>query len=152
MSMQHPTILDLLTRTEQQFRSHCSFLEGRRALNAVQTLQVSQGVPVRREQRREERLTVALPATAASGDKIYGVLVMNLAHGGAMIDASAALPVRSRITFQCGSIMRKATVAWQSGRQIGIRFDRPLAGPEVAEQVSRSSALAARRRAKALNS
>lgn len=100
------------------------------------------------EQRLEMRFVVALPATAAISGKDYSVRVLNVASGGAMFEISVPLAVRSRLIFRCGTITVSAIVAWQKGSCTGVRFDRLLADRDVTEQISRSSAVAARRELK----
>ncbi len=96
------------------------------------------------EQRGQMRFAVALPATAVIGGKNYGIRVLNVALGGAMFETSALMAARSRLIFRCGTIAASATVEWQSGGFVGVRFDRLISDRDVAEQRSRSSAVAAR--------
>ena len=100
------------------------------------------------EKRGDMRFAVALPATAMIRGKDYSVRVLNVALGGAMFETSAPLAARSRLIFRCGTIRADATVTWQSGECSGVRFDRPLSARDVAEQLSRCSAVAARRELK----
>jgi hypothetical protein len=97
-----------------------------------------------KERRCETRVSVALPATAAISGKDYTVRVVNVTPSGAMFATSAPLADRSRFIFKCGAIAVRATVAWVSGSYTGVMFDRELSNGEVAEQLSRSSAVAAR--------
>lgn len=101
-----------------------------------------------REQRSETRLPVFLPAIVEVCGTNYSVGVLNLAPSGVMIETSAPLAVRSRVTFHCGTITTQATVAWQAEGHTGLRFNRILADPDVAEQVTRSYSVAARRESK----
>lgn len=96
------------------------------------------------EQRGQERFAVVLPATAVVGGAYYRVRVINVALGGAMFETSALMPVRSKLIFRCGTVAASATVEWQSGGCVGVRFDRLLHDREVTEQRSRSAAVAAR--------
>lgn len=97
------------------------------------------------EQRGQERFSIALPATAAISGRDHCVRVLNVAPGGAMFEVSTALAVESRLVFRCGTISVTATVAWQAGGRTGVSFDEDLDAREVKEQLSRSSAVAARR-------
>lgn len=62
-----------------------------------------------------------------------------------MFETSALMVVRSSLIFRCGTIDAGATVEWQSGGCVGVRFDRLLDEREVMEQRLRSGAVAARR-------
>ena len=136
--------LDAIVTKAQRFRGH-AFKKGGHALTAT----VSNEMFRRPTEKREGmRFDVALPATAMIMGKDYSVRVLNVALGGAMFETSAPLAARSRLIFRCGTIRADATVAWQSGGCTGVRFDRLLSVRDVAEQLSRSSAVAARRELK----
>ena len=100
------------------------------------------------EKREGMRFAVTLPATAMIMGKDYSVRVLNVALGGVMFETCAPLAARSRLIFRCGAIRADATVTWQSGGCTGVKFDRLLSVRDVAEQLSRSSAVAARRELK----
>ncbi len=93
------------------------------------------------EQRSEMRFVVALPATAVIRGENYNVRVLNVALSGAMFETSAPLAARSKLIFRCGTITASATVAWQSGGYAGVCFDRLLSERDLADQLSRSSAV-----------
>lgn len=97
------------------------------------------------EKRGQERFALALPATAVVRGENYRVRVINVALGGAMFETSALMAVRSKIMFRCGTIAANATVKWQSGSCVGVRFDRLLSERDVTEQRLRSGAVAALR-------
>jgi hypothetical protein len=53
--------------------------------------------------------------------------------------------VGAKIVVHCGTIAEKAAVIWKSGAIIGVHFETRLSEAQVQEQVSRSTAISARR-------
>jgi hypothetical protein len=97
------------------------------------------------ERRREERFIVELPGTVSIAGESYPVRVVNVALGGAMFATREPMDVRSKLILRCGTIVARATVEWQSDGCVGVRFAHLLSDRDVAEQRSRSIAVAALR-------
>lgn len=97
------------------------------------------------DDRRWPRIRVAVPASIVVGDQGFLVKLTNIANGGAMLDTTSELNVGTSVTFQCGTVAAEATVIWARPGKIGISFPVHLTDGEVAEQLSRSAAIEARR-------
>lgn len=72
------------------------------------------------------------PRTALRGQLLHGVhkecadvVVRNLTDGGAKVRLTAASGVRitGRLVLRIASIDRPCALAWQSGDEVGLRFD-----------------------------
>lgn len=97
------------------------------------------------DRRAEDRFPVALPAAIGLGGQKYGARLMNLAHGGALIETTAPLHLDTTVALHCGTIAARAAVAWTKGNRIGVKFEAPLTDAQVIEQVARTIALDFRR-------
>jgi hypothetical protein len=97
------------------------------------------------EQRTAERLPVSLPAYLEIRGSQHSARLLNVAAGGAMIETGAELAAGTRLRFSCGTIRVDAVAVWLRQSQCGIKFYTPVADWQLAEQVSRSDALARRR-------
>ena len=98
------------------------------------------------EQRASPRLVIALPILIVLGGKQYSATLRNLSSAGAMIETSAPLITLSRIEFKCGTICSRGIVLWQRQSAFGIRFRKPIYEQQLNEQISRSGAVASRRK------
>lgn len=72
------------------------------------------------------------PRTAMSGRLLHGlhqecadVVVRNLTEGGAKVrlTSTTGVQITGRLVLRIGSVDHAATVAWQSGDEVGLRFD-----------------------------
>jgi hypothetical protein len=97
------------------------------------------------EQRAAERLPVSLPAYLEVGGSQQSARLHNIAAGGAMIDTAAELATGTRLRFSCGTIRVDAVTVWSRQGKAGLKFFTPVVDWQLAEQVSRSDALARRR-------
>ena len=97
------------------------------------------------EQRRHPRFPVALPATVITISGEASALILDIAVGGAMIETRLALAPGAKLALRCGTISVAAKVSWRKKGQIGLAFPLPLNDRDVAEQMGRSHAIAARR-------
>jgi hypothetical protein len=100
------------------------------------------------ERRASQRLSVEIPATLRVRSHDYTAKMLNVVHGGAMLESSAPAEVNSRVALRCGTVVVDATVVWSDAGRVGINFVRPLTDAQVREQVARSTALAAYRQSK----
>lgn len=99
-----------------------------------------------RDRRQAERFPVALPAFIEIEGERYNARLINLAHGGALIETLVAhLPISSTAALHCGTIVGRATVVWTNDHQIGLKFEASLTEAQVNEQVLRTFAIASRR-------
>ncbi len=62
-----------------------------------------------------------------------------------MIESCATLVRGTSLSLRCGSIAANAVVVWTEGGRTGLTFSDLLSDREVAEQLSRTAAIAARR-------
>ncbi|HET9429514.1 MAG TPA: PilZ domain-containing protein [Allosphingosinicella sp.] len=92
-------------------------------------------------QRQHDRSAVALPATVTLGGKDYSARILNLAHGGALIECSAPFPPEASLFLRCGSIAVDSRIVWEKGGQYGVNFQCPLSEEQVKEQLSRNNAI-----------
>ena len=101
------------------------------------------------DRRRAERFPVALPAFLKFQGENHNARLINLAHGGALIETVATLPpLNSAVALHCGTIVARAMVVWTTDRQIGVKFETSLTDAQVNEQVFRTLAIASRRESK----
>lgn len=97
------------------------------------------------DRRASERFSVVVPATLRTETQDYTAKILDIVHGGAMLEISAPFEVNSRVLLRCGTVAVHAIVVWSKAGRIGINFETPLTDAQVSEQVSRTTALAARR-------
>lgn len=97
------------------------------------------------DQRRYPRFPVALPATVTTINAQAGALIHDIAVGGAMIETRLALPPGLKLSLRCGTIDIAAKVSWRKNGRLGLFFPLQLSERDVAEQMGRSHAIAARR-------
>lgn len=100
------------------------------------------------ERRGSERVAVVVPATIQLDTRDYTAKILNVVHEGAMLETSAPVEVDSRLVLRCGTVAANAVVVWTDAGRIGINFETPLSHAQVSEQLSRSTALSARRASK----
>lgn len=101
----------------------------------------------RQERRAWARFSVAVPAFISVGNQDFTAKLANIVRDGAMLETTAPLNVGKVATVRCGTITATATVVWKESHRVGVRFLSPLTDAEVEEQLSRSTAMAARRSA-----
>jgi len=101
------------------------------------------GAPV--DQRRHPRFPVGLPATLTTATSQGSALIHDIAIGGAMIETRLPLAPGAKLVLRCGTIEVAAKVSWRKNGRLGLSFPLPLQEREVAEQMNRSQAIAARR-------
>lgn len=111
-------------------------------MSAVYSTLVAQ---VWNDRRATDRFPVALPAFIKLEGEKYNVRLINLAHGGALIETFAPLRLDSTVALHCGTIVIGAAVVWAKDYQIGVKFEAPLTDAQVSEQVFRTLAIASRR-------
>jgi uncharacterized lipoprotein YbaY len=97
------------------------------------------------DQRRYPRFPVALPATVTTISGQASALIHDFAVGGAMIETRMALAPGAKLSLRCGTVDIAAKVSWRKNGRIGLSFLLPLTDRDVAEQMDRSHAIAARR-------
>jgi hypothetical protein len=97
------------------------------------------------EQRASERLPVSLPAYLEVRGEQHSAKLHNIGSGGAMIETAAQLGTGTRIRFSCGTIRVDSVIVWVAQDKNGLKFLKPVADWQLAEQVSRSDALLRRR-------
>lgn len=97
------------------------------------------------ERRKHVRTSVGLPAIVRADGKDYSVRIADIGPEGAMLETSARLHPGDSLSLRCGSIVADAMVVWARGWQIGVNFAYPLNERELAEQLSRTAAIASRR-------
>lgn len=95
------------------------------------------------DRRTSDRFPVAVPASVLFGNLIYCARLINIAQNGAKIETSAPLELRSRLELRVGTVSVRAAVVWLKSDCAGVNFGTALTDCQVAEQVSRSHALAA---------
>jgi hypothetical protein len=87
--------------------------------------------PVR--ERRKERRAHALRSAQM---EVKGVLVpmrlLNLSSHGAMLESEICPAIASKVTFSCGNLTSKGSVAWVNGHRLGLLFERPIPQNQVA--------------------
>lgn len=98
-----------------------------------------------RDRRTSDRFPVAIPAIVLFGGREYSARLINIAQGGAKIEASAPLVLHSILELRAGTVAVRAVVVWLGSSCVGVNFNSVLTDCQVAEQVSRSIALATRR-------
>lgn len=98
-----------------------------------------------RNERRELRASLCVPVTLESAGQVLNGQLKNLSEGGAMVEASGALPIGNAVTLNCGSAAANGTVAWEHENCCGIQFDTPMDEAQIARQLLRSSTVAQRR-------
>jgi len=107
------------------------------------------GIPsaVKEEYERREwpRLRVALPASVTTASQDFNAKLVNIERCGAMLETAAVVEAGSRVMLRCGTIDAEATVIWAESGGVGIRLLTRLTDSQIAEQLSRSAAMAARR-------
>ena len=102
-----------------------------------------------RDRRVAERFPVALPAFIEIEGTRYNARLINLAHGGALIETFVPhTPISSMAALHCGTIVCLAKVVWTNDCQIGLKFEASLTEEQVNEQLLRTFAIAARRELK----
>lgn len=97
------------------------------------------------DQRRYPRFPVALPATVRTTGAHASALIHDISVAGAMIETRLALAPGAKLSLRCGTIDVAAKVSWRKNGRIGLAFPLPLTERDVAEQMGRSHAIAARR-------
>ena len=97
------------------------------------------------DERKDGRITVALPGSVTVNDRVVSALIFDLAADGALIQMPIAVLPGTKVSLRCGPILRAATVRWKKGRRFGISFDQSLTDHEVDEQIGRSHAIESRR-------
>lgn len=111
----------------------------------MSTTNTRRAVELEFEKREHVRSCVGLPAVIRVGDKDYSARIANIAVEGAMIESSATLHLGMSLSLRCGSIATDGVVVWTSDGQTGVNFTYPLSDRELAEQLSRTAAIASRR-------
>lgn len=111
----------------------------------VSAFQLPWSVEDRLEQRAVPRLPVAVPAVIRVGNQEHSANLLNLSPSGAMIETPARLIPQAAVTLRCGTIGISAAVVWDKGRRVGLSFRESLSDSQIAEQLSRSRAIATRR-------
>jgi hypothetical protein len=102
-------------------------------------------VGVEFDERAWPRVRVAVPASIVVAGQHLTARLLNIARGGAMLQTAADLDIDTRITLHCGTIATQAAVIWKQPGKVGVSFVAPLCDSEVAEQIARAEAMAARR-------
>lgn len=97
--------------------------------------------------RKYDRSEVALPAIVTLAGQDYSARLLNIAHGGAMIECAASFPPAASFLLRCGSISAGAVIVWEKGGRYGVSFRSPLSDRQVTEQLSRNGAIGSRQRA-----
>lgn len=97
------------------------------------------------DRRASDRFPVAIPAAVLFGGTIYCARLMNIAHRGAKIETSAPLELHSTLELRVGTVSVRAVVVWLRSSCVGVNFVTGLTDCQIAEQVSRSHALAIKR-------
>ena len=98
---------------------------------------------VEHDRRETDRFQAAIPATVLFGGVSYSARLLNIGQGGAKIEAPAPLELHSTLELRVGTVAARGVVVWLGSNCIGIKFAAPLTSRQIAEQVSRSLALAA---------
>ena len=87
----------------------------------------------RENRRRAERVPILLPASLESGTHHYNAKLLNIVPGGAMFESNAPLAACSPVVVRCGTVIANAVIAWRKDDRVGVRFEIPLAGAQLAE-------------------
>lgn len=91
------------------------------------------------------RSPIGLPAVMRVDGRDYSVRIADIGPGGAMLETPTPLSLGAPLSLRCGSIVVDATVVWAKGWQIGVNFACPLTEQDLAEQLTRTAAMASRR-------
>lgn len=91
------------------------------------------------------RFPVMLPAYIELDGRKFSVRLANLARSGALIETSRMLATETTVVFHCGTVAVTAVAVWGRGSRFGLSFVRPLTNSQIDEQLSRCTALNARR-------
>jgi hypothetical protein len=91
----------------------------------------------RKSLRRPMRYTAWL---ALEANQLHGCVLSDVSDTGARIDVEDSKPIPDEFMLLLasnGSAQRKCHVVWRKPRQIGVKFERRLAGAERATLVPR---------------
>ena len=96
------------------------------------------------DRRSHPRVEVALPAFVHADGGRHAVQLLDLSRGGARLKVNTSFPVGSTVMLDCGTLGRAGVIRWQNGDFVGLCFNLELDDREIATQIERSKALAAR--------
>src|SRR5476649_1315087 len=94
----------------------------------------------RKSQRRPMRYTAWL---ALAENQLHGCILSDVSDTGACIGVEDSKPIPDEFTLLLssnGAAQRKCRVVWRKPRQIGVTFERRLAGAERARLVPKLDA------------
>lgn len=97
------------------------------------------------ERRRVERLPALLPASIEVNQQNFTARVLDIARGGVMLEAAAAILPGTRLRLRCGHIEAEALVIWAHCGLFGIEFTKPLHDRALEHHIARAIALENRR-------
>lgn len=106
----------------------------------------------RKDQRRQLRINLALPALATLDGAKFAITIVNFSVQGAMIETAVSILEAARLSISCGTVSTMARVVWRGpDRRYGLRFERPLTEREVKEQTARSTAIGSYRKGRPIS-